>query len=216
MTPGRVSAGSILALGSVALCLVTRATMGSASIPLDGDASVGPQGCEPSIRGAVIRDQDFERSFGDDLIFRLAATRNSPPNPQEWTIEIRPRAFPDHEYSYYASPPYRFWNPRYVGTSYGYTAARAVAHDVREFRFLTSEEDHTRAHRAIGIVLWPGNHSADEVERTSRALAQMAHGRGTLRILDSRLAPPTEERPLGSIERLEFETTLCLPDDDAG
>jgi hypothetical protein len=98
----------------------------------------------------------------------------------------------------------------------GYTAARAVEHEVRTFRFLTSEEDYARAHQAIGIVLWSGNHSADELEAASQALDEIAKGRGTLRILGSRLAPPTEERPLGSIERLEFEATVSLADDDAG
>lgn len=209
MTHGRASADSILSLGCVMLGVVTHATMDPASSPPDGKATAGPQSCEPSIRAAVIRDQDFERSFGDDLVFRLAASRNSPPNPQAWTIEVRPRAFPDHEYSYYASPPFRFWNPRYIGTSYGYTPARAVEHDVREFRFLTTEEDYSLARRAIEVVLWPGNYSAEELETASRTLAEMPRGRGTLRILDSRLAPPTEREPLGSIERLEFEVTLC-------
>jgi hypothetical protein len=197
----------VLALAGGAITMIPA----SASAPGPEPAAIRQQDCEAIIRGAVIRDQDYERHFGDDLVFRLTAAANAPPNPQEWRIEVRPAAFPEHEYTYYASPPFRFWNPRYIGTSYGYTAVRAVEHGVREFRFLTNEEDYARARRAIEVVLWPGNYSRAEYDAEVRTLGELAKGRGTFRILDSRLTPPTAERPLGGIERLEFEVTLCLP-----
>lgn len=190
--------------------LTTTATLAWTAEPDRG--AVLEQGCEPVFRGEVARDADFERAFGDGLVFRLAAAGNSPPNPQEWTIEVRSAASPDHEYAYYASPPFRFWNPLYIGTSYGYTAERAVELAVREFRVLTNEFDYARARRAIDAVLWPGNYSKAEYDLGVRVLGELPMGRGALRIIGSRLTPPTSERPLGSIERLEFEVTLCLPE----
>ena len=204
--PGLLVLTSFTSVTSVA------STFGSGAVTAPhGSGGLGRQACEPPIRGAVIRAHDFEQAFVDGLVFRLAAMGNSPPNPQDWTIEVRPGAFPDHEYSYYASPPFRFWNPRYIGTSYGYSAVRAVEHDVREFQFLTNEEDYHRAREAMEVVLWPGNYSRSEYDAAARALGSLAKGRGSLRILNSRLAPPTSERPLGTVERLEFEVTLCLP-----
>lgn len=103
--PGRGSTASMLALGCVAPGLVTRATRLPASTPSVDEAAIGTQSCGPSIRGGVIRGQDFERSFGDDLAFRLAATRSSPPNPRVWTIEIRPRRLPEHPVAVTGSCP---------------------------------------------------------------------------------------------------------------
>ena len=201
----------LLAVASFTLAIVAPRVGPGASTAMPGSGGSGRQACEPTIRGAVIAGRDFERPFADGLVLRLAAMGDSPPDPQSWTIEVRPSAFPDHEYSYYASPPFRFWNPRYIGTSHGYTAARAVEHDVRDFRFLTNEADYARAREAIELVLWPGNYSGPESEAAARVLDQLAKGLGRLTILDSVLAPATDESPLGTIERLEFEVTLCLP-----
>lgn len=200
------SVGLIFGLASGAFAMLASRVPTARPAP----AAARVQECEPTIRGGVVRDQDFEHAFADGLVFRLAAMRSSPPNPEGWRIEVRPRAFPEHEYSYYVSPPLRFWNPRYIDTSYGYTAARAVEHDVREFRFLTNEEDFALARRAVEVVLWPGNYSDAEYDAAVRGLGELAKGRGTLRILDAELSPATNERPLGAIERLQFEVELCL------
>ena len=69
--------------------------------------------------GEVSHGQAFEHELAPGLVFRLAPERH-PANPPGWRIEVRSRAMPEpeNELSWVVTPPYRFWNPRYLDTSY--------------------------------------------------------------------------------------------------
>lgn len=172
--------------------------------------------CE-SLTGEVEAGETFERAFGDGLLFRLAPNRNAPPNPPGWTIEVRAAPDGEHDFVWAATPPYHFDNPRYLDTSYGRSAAEAVARDVRTFGFATSEADHEVLAEAAGFLASsrPPDMSprAHEAARDSlRALwstAMDSVGRGELRITDATVSDPETHPPGGRIERLAFEVKLC-------
>src|SRR6185436_4503042 len=113
-------------------------------------ASAQPFTCAPhqrsiAIVGEVQQGQTFEQPFGGVFVLRLAASRD--PGMPGWTIEIRRRGDtdPERELSWVVTLPYRGWSPRYIDTSYGKSAAEAVAITPREFEFLSDprSEEHT-------------------------------------------------------------------------
>jgi hypothetical protein len=154
----------------------------------------------------VFRGQDSEREFGPGLIFRLRASRD--PRTPGWTIEVRPRgeSTPEVEFSWVATPPYRFFNPRYLEVSYGYSAEQIVQINPREFRFVRNRAGYELASEAVRKLLWPSGITPEELERAEKTLADLETCRGILRILDSRIsaAGGTE-----SIDWLNFELELC-------
>jgi len=171
------------------------------------DAACAPAPTLAAFSGDVRHGDAFERPFGAGLVFRLAPSRD--PGVPGWTIEIRARgdADPERELSWLVTPPYRFWNPRYVDTSYGHTAAEAARFTPREFRFLLDARDWTRADATVRRILWPGNATNAELDQARAALDAVRSGRGIFHIRDARLgrAPDGIER----IERLEFAVELC-------
>jgi hypothetical protein len=158
------------------------------------------------IAGEVSRGARFERELGRGLVFRLEPGRDA----AGWTIEVRPvgSVDPEVELSWVATPPYRFWNPRYVDASYGYSAREAVAMDARDFSFVLDEPSYRSAAAAVRKLLWPHGLSRDELDRADASLERIATCRGRLRILDSRLGPAPAGGPL-EIEWLKFEVELC-------
>ena len=62
-----------------------------------------------------------------------------------WGIEIRKKgdvADPPDDYVSVATPPYHYFNQRYLSTAYGYTAKEAVALSPRQFYFVESPADY--------------------------------------------------------------------------
>ncbi|MCI0354809.1 MAG: hypothetical protein L0099_07210 [Acidobacteria bacterium] len=109
-----------------------------------------------------------------------------------------------------ATPPYRFWNPRYVDVSYEYSARNAVAFTPRKFQFVLNREDYEKTEAAVRKLLWKSGHSERELEDARRWLEEVNKGTGSLHLLDARIAgDETNER--GWIEWLKFEVELCLP-----
>jgi len=177
-----------------------------------------------TLSGRVRAGQSYEHPFGDGLRFRLRAEPSAPPNPAGWTIEVRPRSDGEHEYSWVATPPYRFWNPRYVDTSYGVSAREAVARSVRRFGFVTGEEAYDRLARAVelltssrpaGMTDAAYQAARDSAEATWKAMMEDV-GRGELRITDAAVSDSTAERPGGRIERLAFTVALCPGGEEPG
>ena len=164
--------------------------------------------CRPSrFAGEVVHGQAFERSLDEHLVFRLAPTGH-PANPPGWTIEVRHRGMAGpEELSWVVTPPYRFWNPRYLDTSYGWSARDAVAAHRREFGFVTTAAEYRTAADAVRKLLWPADLPAPELEAARRALDSVRRASGTLTIIDSRVTPGAD----GRIDWLRFELVVCLP-----
>ncbi len=160
------------------------------------------------LSGAVDHGELFEATFASDLIVRLAPASH-PNNPPGWTIQILAAPNYEHDYLVVATPPYRFANPRYLDTSYGRSAAQAVEWSVREFRFVTGEEDYRRMSTALGLLLWPGGHTEAEIEAAEATMATTPTEAGRLTILTARTTAPTTEHAGGVIEYLSFEIELC-------
>jgi hypothetical protein len=159
--------------------------------------------------GTVVQGQAFERQVGSGIVFRLAP--NLDPTISGWTIEMRSQGSPEKDFLWVATPPYRFSHPRYLDTSYGYTAAQAVAWSVRDFNFALNEADHDRLLEAVRKVLWPSGLSEAESEQGRRLVEETPRGHGMLRIRDARIGGEEENDGRGWIEHLSFEVELCFP-----
>ena len=149
----------------------------------------------------ISQGQDFEREFGSGLLFRLRASKD--PQTPGWTIEVRPRAEtnPEVEFSWVVTPPYRFFNPRYLEMSYGMSARQIVEMNPREFNFVLNRADYDSGAEAVKKLLWPYGIADAELDRAGKILGELPTCRGTLRILDSRVGE--------SIEWLKFQVELC-------
>lgn len=170
-----------------------------------------PSACRTSrFVGEVTHGQAFERPLDADLVFRLAPSRaGSPPG---WTIEVRGRVVPgpENEFSWVVTPPYRGWNPRYLDTSYGWSARDAIRFGQRDFHFVTTGGDYGLAAGSVQKLLWPAGIPERELEEARRALDGIRRGTGRLVILDSRLSGMEQGGP-GRIEWIRFEVEVCLP-----
>lgn len=180
-------------------------------------SAVGASAQCRTLEGEVVAGGSYEHAFGDGLLFRLAPNAPAPPNPPGWTIEVRAGPEGRHDFVWVATPPYRWSNPRYVDTSYGVDARRAVAWDVRTFGFVADEEEYGALSRAVGFLVSsrPADMTADRyrtvadsVEGLWRTMLERT-GRGELRITDAEVSGATPERPGGRIERLAFTVSLC-------
>src|SRR5262245_57156031 len=149
----------------------------------------------------ISRGQDFEREFGSGLVFRLRASKD--PQTPGWTIEVRPRGEtnPEVEFSCVATPPYRFFNPRYLDVSYGLPAQQIIETNPRASHFVRNRAAHHAGAEAVTKLLWPAGIEDSELDRARKILEELPTCRGTLRILDSRVGE--------SIEWLKFEVELC-------
>lgn len=171
--------------------------------------------CRPTGFGGEARDgQVFEYPLSKDLVFRLAPERQSA-NPPGWRIEVRSRMMPEpeNELSWVVSPPYRFWNPRYLDTSYGWSARDAVQFGKREFSFVVTEQEYRVAAAAVRKLLWPAGLAEGELEDARQTLASVRRATGSLVVLDSRVderVPGPHGGP-GRIEWVRFAVEVCLP-----
>jgi hypothetical protein len=171
-----------------------------------------------TLSGRVRAGESYEQPFGDGLLFLLRANAQAPPNPEGWTIEVR-RDGPGkgHDFVWVATPPYRWWNPRYIDTSYGVSAREAVARDVRSFGFVTSEAAYASLARAVDLLV--SSRPVEMTEAEFEAARDSAHvtwqamleraGGGELRITGADVSDSTSELPGGRIERLAFTAVLC-------
>jgi hypothetical protein len=179
---------------------------------MPGDATLSGAPACPRVRfaGEVRHGEAFAHPVGRALEFRLRPERD--PATPGWTLEVRPRraADPGEDLLWPATPPYRFWNPRYLGVSYGYTAAESVQVAERGFRFFATEADRRAAVERLDVLLWPAGRAPGEIEAAGARLAALPAYAGQLRILDARTTPATPGGP-GRIEWLRFEVELCLP-----
>jgi hypothetical protein len=159
--------------------------------------------------GEVERGKMFERDIGHGLLFWIT------PDPggldMGWTIEIVPKSHAsddEDEFSAIATPPYHFFNLRYLDTSYGTTAKESVGISPRKFNFVQSVEDARAAYDIVNAEIYPSDISKPESERLARRAATIRLGTGELAILDSRITPGKKEGDMGTIDWLKFEVEL--------
>lgn len=190
---------------------------------LAGDATPkgpGPTQQAPPCRvetldGRVSRGDSFETSLPGGLVFQLEPEL-MPQNPAGWTIRVSPESAREDDYSMVATPPYRFWNPRYVDTSYGVTATEALALNRRDFAFVAFADDYRTAREALDVLLWPGSRPDEEVQAAAAELSALRTYPATFWILDGTATPPDSTRPGGAIDSLSFRVELCVPDELRG
>ncbi len=170
-----------------------------------------------TLTGAVRAGESYEHAFGDGLVFGLRAHVHAPPNPGGWNLEVRAAAGGEHDFAWVATLPYRWWNPRYIDTSYGLSAREAVARDVRSFGFVTGEAAYDSLSRAVELLVSsrPADMTASRFEaardpaRVTWEAMMDRVGQGELRITGAQVSDSTAQRPLGRIERLAFTAVLC-------
>jgi hypothetical protein len=174
-----------------------------------------------SFNGEVSASQSFERRFTDKLLFRL----NAKTAASGWIIEVIPEGQDDDalssEYVWVVNPPYRYGNVRYLDTSYGTSAKKAVADSPRDFNFVLNEQQFKYAADLVEMAIMSrpqsDTRSKEEIERESDAaiesLFALHVAKGRLAILDSRVAPSVGEGDLGSIAWLKFKVELHVPCD---
>lgn len=162
------------------------------------------------LQGRVVRGESFEASIGRGLAFRLDP-HSMAEGPQGWTVRIVPETDPETDYSWVATPPYRFWNPRYLDTSYGISATEALARTPRKFWFVASPEDYEVATKALDVLLWPYAHTKAEVDAAAERLSGLAKYAGTLRVEDGSAMPADAVHATAAIAWLDFRASLCVP-----
>jgi hypothetical protein len=175
-----------------------------------------------SFKGEVYDGQAFERSFGEHLLFRLAPRGKQ----YGWYIEVVPEQAENHnhlEYVWVVTPPYHFWNPRYVDASYGMSATQAVGASRRDFNFVLNEEQFRKASDLVALAVsshsLSDKRSQQELERegqeAAEALFKFPVAKGRLTILESKIDDGDERVSQGYIKWLEFKVELRVPCDFA-
>jgi hypothetical protein len=173
-----------------------------------GPGAVPP--CDTSrVTGRVREGEAFEREIPGGLVFRLIP---SAPPVSGWQIQVTAATLeaPEDELSWSVTPPLRYWNPRYLETSYGWTAQQAVDYGERPFRFVRPA-DLAAATEAVRALLWPGEVSADSLKTARARWEGLRVFEGVLRVLDARVEPSPDGS--GRIAELGFEALLCVPMD---
>jgi len=175
-----------------------------------------PTPSEPSeihFAGEVTDGKPFAHDVGHGLVFRLiplAADENG-----GWVIEVVPQAQPVDgavELSEVATPPFHFYNDRYLAGAYGYSTKEAAAMTLRRFNFVLSVDDHRMAEEVVNSVLYPSTVSEDEKQRLAAQAADIRLGGGEFRILRSHVVLGKGGKP-DAITWLKFEVTLNFSSD---
>ncbi len=169
--------------------------------------------------GEVAQKLAFRKDIGHGLDFVL-----KPLNEKHygvlngWTIEVEPQGkYSDPEctdYLWVVTPPYRFWNHRYLSTEYGNTAQDVVAFSPREFSFVLNCDDYKIERQRVDRVLWPYTYSKDDVDDSLAKLGTSPHGTGRLWIRDSKYTSgdkTTNPVKPGEIHWIKFEVEIKFP-----
>lgn len=170
--------------------------------------------------GEVARGLSFRKDIGHGLDLVLKPL----PSPESgdatgWTIEVTPQGRqPDDEcrdFVWVVTPPYRFWNPRYLSTEYGKLAQEVVRTSPREFNFVLNCADFTVERQRVDRVLWPYSYSKEDVDDSLAKLGTSPHGTGRLWIKDSKYTPGEKSGgsvKLGAIHWIKFEVEIRFPE----
>jgi hypothetical protein len=170
-------------------------------------SSSEPQPDELTFTGEVTLGKTFEREIGHGLIFRLVPTVGD--EDSGWNISIVPKSgAAEDEFVGIATPPYHFYNPRYLDTSYATSAKDAVAFTPRPFNFVLTHADYEVVGEYVNMTIYPNHATKEDFEEIDRKAAKVEVGSGELHILDSRITPGNAENETGKIEWLKSEVKL--------
>jgi hypothetical protein len=164
------------------------------------EAYAGPQ----VFSGKVSKGEVYEHALEGGLLFRLVP--NSAGNPPGWVIMVTPKDRSRDDYVWVVTPPYRYWNPKYVDISYGMSAEEAVKMTPRDFYFVTNETDYKIADEAANVVLWPAPYTKKEIKEATDKLETVRKSKGTFVIQDSSLSTGTDGSQ--EIQSLDFKVEL--------
>lgn len=163
---------------------------------------------EVRFSGEVLVGKQFVHDIGHGLVFGLQPLTGDGGNG--WVIEIVPKVqAPDDpvEFSEIATPPYHFYNDRYLAGAYGYSTKEAVAMTPRRFNFVLSPEDEQKANDVVNAALYPSTTSEQEKYRIARESAGVQLGHGELRITHSHVTLGKGNVP-DVIDVLKFEVVV--------
>ena len=157
-----------------------------------------------SFSGYVEKGERYEYPLDSGLVFRLSP--NSSGSPPGWVITVAKADLSRDDYVWVVTPPYRFWNPRYVDVSYGTNAREAAEITPREFYFVTDEADYKAASEAVDIILWPDNYKKQEIQAAHDKLNSVPKRKGIFTITSADLDSGTDG--IQEIRSMEFKVEI--------
>lgn len=171
-------------------------------------AAAASPSSEVRFSGEITNGALFEREIGHGLMFRLVPLSGD--GPGGWIIEITPQvqaAADPEEFSEIVTPPYHFYNDRYLAGAYGYSTKEAAAKTERDFNFVLSLPDRRIAEEVVNAVLYPSAASEQEKQRIASEAAALNLGHGVFHILKSRVKLGKVDQP-DVIAWLKFDVVL--------
>jgi hypothetical protein len=190
--------------------LLTLAAVFAASPRSIANAQQKAESTKPDlvISGDVAAGNSFVRDIGGGLVFRLVPTPEG--FGRGWDIEIVPKESPAGGYAEYSgivTPPYHFYNERYLNPSYGITAKEAVGISPRVFQFVETPEDSQAAYEVVNSVVYATDWEQHQ-DSIAAAAKKISLGTGELKIVKSRITNGKNNEDLGSIDWVQFEVAL--------
>ncbi|MGA3293759.1 MAG: hypothetical protein ABSE45_07225 [Candidatus Acidiferrales bacterium] len=183
-----------------------------AAVAQDGPAATrgAAEAVEVRFTGEVAAGKEFRHEIGHGLVFGLAPLVGDAGGG--WVIDIVPSAQPGDEpveFSEVVTPPYHFYNDRYLASAYGYSVKEAVAMTPRHFNFVMSTADDRIAEDVVNSALYPSAASDQEKDRIARESAGLHLGHGEFRILKSHVTIAKGPYP-DTIDWLKFEVSVSF------
>jgi len=163
---------------------------------------------EVRFSGEVLAGKQFVYDIGHGLNFGLEPLSGD--GGGGWVIEIVPKVqAPDDpvEFSEIATPPYHFYNDRYLAGAYGYSTKEAVQMTTRKFNFVLSVGDEQKADDVVNAKLYPVTTSDEEKDRIARESASVQLGHGEFHITHSHVTLGKGNIP-DSIDILKFDVVV--------
>ena len=196
----------------LAACALLPAALGnSRSTQAQGESAAQRAEAEASevrFSGEVFAGKRFVYDIGHGLVFGLQPLTGD--GGGGWVIEIVPKVQPPGdpvEFSEIATPPYHFYNDRYLAAAYGYSAKEAAQMTTRKFNFVLSVADEDKANDVVNAMLYPSAISEDEKARIARESTSVQLGHGEFHITHSHVTLGKGNTP-DSIDVLKFEVVV--------
>jgi len=163
---------------------------------------------EVRFSGEVVANKPFVHDIGHGLSFGLQPLTGS--GGGGWVIEIVPtQQAPDDpvEFSEIATPPYHFYNDRYLAGAYGYSTKEAMQMTTRKFNFVLSVGDEQKANDVVNASLYPVTESDEEKARIGRESVSVELGHGEFHITHSHVTLGKGDTP-DSIDMMKFDVVV--------
>jgi hypothetical protein len=164
---------------------------------------------EVRFSGEVLAGKEYVHTIGHGLDFGLEPLTGN--GGGGWVIEIVPTVQASDnpvEFSEIATPPYHFYNDRYLAGAYGYSTKEAMQMTTRKFNFVMSVSDEQKANDVINAQLYPSAiANDDEKVRIARESAAVELGHGEVHITHSHVTLGKGNTP-DAIDILKFDVVV--------